>query len=490
MLRLSAIAICGALLTTISSTAAAQVTLVERVRVQGGFLTEQRPAPQPRIDDWHIGVLPEIALVAATPRSEVSVGYGFSGALHTSYPNQIAHTLSLNGRFELSPRTTLLTNAFLSKSTLTNLLLTTPTTQSPTTLLPTGTSTDTVTSTVGEALSYEVSPRVRAEQHATATFFTTLEPAPPLDSFGGLVGGSIERVWERDAIGPEATVGYSLIRAAPPFRDQDFILGNAGPHWRHDWSQRVSTLVAVGAAGLVSPDGSAQSFTPFARGSFLYTIDTDLGWSLTASTGVTPNPLTGQAIQAHQAALHAFAPISTEARLYGAATIGYLRGALVDLSGDNDQSFHSANSDLELIWRPNDRIEVFGRYTFLAQIMDDASAVGLPSFLRDSFLVGFGLSSRPPELAAGRGRAGVGEGAGLPQRVDRGDAGAGGRDASAPDGDERRERPPAGVNGTRWSEPAPAEPAENEPRPANEQRPASEQPPGNGPRREGSSPRR
>ena len=484
MLRSAAIAICGALLTTISSTAVAQVALVERVRVQGGFLTEQRPAPQQRLDDWHIGVLPEISLVAVTPRSEVSVGYGFSGALHSSYPNQIAHSLSLNGRFELSQRTTLLTNAFLSKSTLTNLLLTTPTAQSPTTLLPTGTSTDTVTSTVGEGLSYEVSQRVRAEQHATATFFTTLEPAPPLDSFGGLVGGSIERVWEKDAIGPEATVGYSLIRAAPPFRNQDFILGNAGPHWRHDWSRSISTLVAVGAAGLVSPNGSAQTVVaPFARGSFLYTIDTDLGWSLTASTGVTPNPLTGQVIEAHQVALHAFAPISTAARLYGAATLGYLRGTLVSLTGNSDQGFHSANSDVELIWRPNDVIEVFGRYTFLAQIMDDTSAVGLPSFLRDSFLVGFGLSSRPPDLAAGRGRGRAGVGEGFPQRVDRGDAAGADRDVDAPDGEERRERPPAGVNGTRWVEPVPEEPTDEGQRRQNERRPANE------PRREGASPR-
>ncbi len=480
---------------TLSSTAAAQVALVERVRIQGGFLTEKRPAPQERLDDWHIGILPEIALVATTARSEVSVGYGFAGTLHTTYPNQIAHTLSLNGRFELSPRTTLLTNAFLSKTTMTNLLLTTPTTQSPTALLPTGTSTDIVNSTVGQALAHELTDHVRVEQNASATFFTALEPAPPLDSFGGQLGGSIERVWERDAIGPEATVGYSLIRAAPPFRDQDFILVNGGPHWRRDWSRTISTNVAAGVAGLISPDGSAENVVaPFARGAFLYTIEPGLGWSFTATTGVTPNPLTGQAIRAHQGVFNAFAPISTEAQLYAAATIGYLRGSLVDLAGTFDQSFHSANTDVELVWRPTPIVEVFARYTFLAQIMDDTSAVGLPSFLRDSFLVGFGLSSRPPDPTAGRGRAGIGDGEGFGQRVDQGDA-PGGRDDEAPDAQERRERPPEGVSGTRWIFTTPARPAEDEDEPRNQltprpavpapqQRPNDLRPPQNQPRRQ------
>lgn len=451
-------------MTTLSSTATAQVALVERVRVQGGFLTEQRPAPQERIDDWHVGVLPEIALVSTTQRSEVSVGYAFSGAMHTTYPNQIAHSLSLNGRFELSSRTTLLTSAFVSKTTLTNLLLTQPAAQSPTTLLPTGTSTDIVTATVGQGIAHELTPHVRVEQHTTGTFFTALEPAPPMDSFAGLLGGSIERVWERDAVGPEASIGYSMVRAAPPFRNQDVILGNAGPHWRRDWSATVSTLFAAGVSGLVSPNGSADSvIAPFARGSLLYTVETNLGWSLTASTGVTPNPLTGQAIQAHQAVLRAFAPISTEADLYGAATVGYLRGALIDLAGDNDQGFHAANSDLEILWRPTDVLEVFGRYTFLAQIMDDTATVALPSFLRDSFLVGFSLSS--PDFAARRrqGRGGVGEASDFPQRVDRADApGAGRDDNNGPDAEQRRERAPEGVNGTRWITTTPARPPEDQ----------------------------
>jgi hypothetical protein len=474
MLRSWAIAICcGALVSTLSPVAFAQVALVERVRVQGGFLTEKRPAPQERLDDWHAGVIPELSLVSISPRTAVSVTYGFSGALHTTYPNQIGHSLTLDGRFDLSPRTTLITSAFLSKSTLTNRLLTQPVAGTPTTLLPTGSSTDTVTATVGQGLAYEVSPNVRAEQHTSGTFFTALEPAPPLDSFAVVLGGSVERVWERDAVGPEASIGYSAIRAAPPFPDQDFILGNAGPHWRHDWSRTISTLVAGGAATLVSPNGSAETvIAPFARGSFLYTIDTGLGWSVTASTGVTPNPLTGQAIQAHQAAFNAFAPISTAHQIYASATVGYLRGALVDLAGSTDQGFHAANADIEIAWRPSDRVQIFGRYTFLAQIVDDASSpnVALPSFLRDSFLVGFSLSSHPPDIGAGRrgrGRAGVGEGTQFPQRVDRADGarggGGGGGDENAPDA-ERRPRPPEGVNGTRWITTTPARPPEDQDR--------------------------
>lgn len=457
MLRSCAIAIFGAFVTTLSSTAAAQVSLLERVRVQGGFLTEQRPAPQERLDDWHIGVLPEITLASVTPTSELSLTYGFSGVFHTTYPNQTAHSLSLNGRFELSRRTVLVTSAFVSKTTLTNLLLTQPASRSPTTLLPMGTSTDVVTSTVGQGLAHEASPYVRLEQHATATFFTSLPPAAPMDSFAGTVGGSAERVWERDAIGPEASVGYSIVRAAPPFPNQDFILFNGGPHWRHDWSRSLSSLVAGGVSGLVSPNGSAQSvIAPFGRGSLLYTLESGASATLNVSTGITPNPLTGQAIRAHQASLRIFVPISRDADIYAAGTIGYMRGGLIDLRRDNDQTFHSANSDLELTWRPTEVVEIYGRYTFLAQIMDDASAVNaLPSFLRDSFLVGVALASHPADYASrrrARGRIGPREdGSQFPQRVDRADAPGGGRNEDRPDADEqRRERPPEGVNGTRW----------------------------------------
>lgn len=494
MYRPCAIAICGAALaTTLSSTAAAQVTLAPRVRVQGGFIAEQRPAPREGIDNWHVGILPDIVLTSRTARSEVSVGYEFSAALHTEYPSQIAHTLFLNGRFELSPRTTLLTNAFVSKTTMTNLLLTTPTTQSPTALLPTGTGTDLVLSTVGQALSHELSPFVRIGQRTSATFFTALAPAPPIDSFGGQLGTSIERVWERDAVGAEASVGYSLVRAAPPFRNQDFVLADGGPRWRRDWSRTISTTVAGGVAGLVSPNGSSDTVVaPFARGSFLYNIGPGLGWSFTASTGVTPNPLTGQAIRAHQGAFQAFSPISEPARLYGAATIGYLRGTLVELSGRGDQSFHSANAGVELIWRPTERIEVFGRYTFLAQIMDDMRFSALPSFLRDSILVGVGLSSHPSDLSAGRGRsrAGVGEGPGFGQRVDRGDV-PGARDEDGTDApQERRERPLESSGGARWNQTSPAGPGDDEdeqpdqlaPRPSGPL-PSEPRAPGNGPRR-------
>src|SRR5262249_51800450 len=152
-------------------------------------------------------------------------------------------------------------------------------------------STDIVTAGVNQGIGHEVTENVRAEQHVAGTYFTTLAPAPPLDSFAGTLGGSMERVWEHDAVGPEATVGYSLIRAAPPFRDQDFILGNAAPHWRRDWSRSVSTLLAAGVAGLVSPNGSAESvIAPFARGSLLYTVEDQTGFSLNVSTSVTPNP--------------------------------------------------------------------------------------------------------------------------------------------------------------------------------------------------------
>lgn len=464
MPRSTALAICAALVTTLSSTASAQLSLVERVGLQDGLIVERRLPTEERRIDWQASLMPGISLVSITPRSELSVGYLLRGTLHAVGSSELAHSFLHNGRFELSPRTALFTSAVVTNTTLTNYLLTEPTSRLPTTLFPIGTSPSVLTGNVVEGLAHELGPRVRAEQLATGTFFRALAPAPPLDSFSAVLHGSVERVWERDAVGPEASVGFGLVRAAPPFQDQDYGFGDAGLHWRHDWSWTVSTLVAGGVAALVTPDGSAAPLVaPFAHGSLLYTLDVDAGLTLTASTGVTPNPLTGQALAAHRGSLRGAAPISRHARLYASATVGYLRGSLIDATGDEGRGFHAASSDLEIVWWPAPTVGAFGRYTFNVQLADDRTGP-LPSFMRDTFLAGFTLWSRPPEAAGQRGgmRGGSGDGVQFPQRVDRADGAAGRFEGDGADDQPRpSERPPEGVNGTRWNPATPARPTQS-----------------------------
>jgi hypothetical protein len=462
MVRASAVAICGALV-TLASNAGAQLALVERVRVQGGYIAETRPTPRSRVDDVHVGAIPELSLLWGAPTTQLSLTYAFTGTLHSEYASEIANHLSLQGAFEVSRRTTLVLTGTAAQTTLNNLLLSQPASASSTGLFPTG-GTTLLTANVGEGISHELSPRVRFEQQATASVFKTLDPSPPLESFNGILGGGIERVWRNDGLGAEGSVGYAIVRTAPPTPEQKFITGTLAPRWRHDWSRSVSSLVAAGGNALVSPVASTKPLVaPFARASLGYAVG-DSTFDLLASTGVTPNPLTGQTVQAHQVSLHVVTPLSMHARLFVAGSAGYVHGTLIDrINLGNDNEFNSALSDLELVWQAAPLVQVYARYTFIAQV-GDTNALGFnPSFVRQSFLIGVAISSRPVDGVAGRGGGGAGGvRTRLPQRVDRTDGVTGPRDDNAPDVDEQRRPPPEGVGGSRWTRPAPAGPPQDE----------------------------
>lgn len=423
MSRAGAIAICGALLTFAPSAAAQELT--ERLRIQGGYITEARPSPTPRTNDLWIGAVPELALLWTNRNVSLNLSYQLTGALHSlAGATELANRVALVSQTELSRRTTLLLSGEAAQTTFSNLLVSRAPTDNTVALFP-APGNRTITARVLQGLAYEVSPRLRLQQLADAGVVTTLPPAPPLDTFTANVSLGADYIFPNDAVGAEVRATYANTQTVPPALDQQFVLLTAAPRWRHDWSQSINTSLSAGATAVLSPDQrTSATVVPFGRAAVLYTYDLVTSIELSYATGAQPSPLTGQMLRSDQVRLTGYTPISEKARVNLAASVGYLRGRLVDLtSSGNDQSFEAGLADVDVTWQPtrSGLVQLFARYQVQAQV-GEVNQLGLnPSFIRDVFLVGVQLSSRPPVVGRGGGVYGEPITRTLPQRVDQGD---------------------------------------------------------------------
>lgn len=410
----------------LASNAAAQSVVTERLRIQGGYITEVRPAPAPRMNDLWFGAVPELGILWAKRNMLLNVTYQLTGAVHSlAGATEVANRLTLASQIDLSRRATLLLSAEAAQTSFSNLLVSRSPTENVVALFPAA-GNRTLMARAFQGLGYELSPRMRLEQSTEAGVVTLLAPAPPLDTFIANESVAIERVWPSDAVGAELRATYANTQATPPVRDQQFVLLTAAPRWRHDWTRAISTTVTGGSTLLVSPDARTKPMvTRFGRASALYTHDLATTLELSVSTGVVPSPLTGQIFHSDQVRLQGFAPISQRARLFLAMSLGYVRGRFVDLTAAGiAPSFEAGLGDADLTWQPSPAgwAQLFARYQVMAQV-GDMSALGLnPSFIRDLFLVGVQFASRPPSVATSAGAA-PGEivPRRFPQRVDRSD---------------------------------------------------------------------
>ncbi|MDF2694673.1 MAG: hypothetical protein K0S65_3056 [Labilithrix sp.] len=398
MVRARAVAICVALL-AMAPSARAQPHIVERLRLQGGVITEKHPPPNPRIEDLWVSAVPELSATWLTPRATINITYSLTGALHSlGSASEIANRLVLTSAYELSNRTNLLLSAEGAQTTASNFLIQRPAADSPIALYPAA-GTRFLTGRFSQGLRHELSPVLTASQEASVLTTTTLAPAPPLDTFVATLSGGIERSWRNDALGAELRGGYAQTRATPPTPSAEVFTITAAPRWRHDWSRSLSSSAAAGATYLFSPDPNTDTVVaPFGQANLLYSIDpTEL--DLAYSIGVFPSPLTGQILRSQQVVLHARTPISEHHRVYIGGSIGYLRATLLDLvSTANDQSFHAFFSDIDLTWQATSRVQIFGRYQTITQLADINAAGVNPSFIRDAVIVGVQLSSEGAQI--------------------------------------------------------------------------------------------
>jgi hypothetical protein len=406
----------GAALLAVSGRGGAQTVLTERLRLQGGYLTEQRASPAPRMEDVWASAIPQLNLMIMRPKAVFSVTYQLTAGLHSfAGMSELANWLSLTGDFDLSPRTRLLLSAEATQSTLANYLLTQPPGTVSVGLYPAAANRF-LNARVSQGILHELTPRVRVEQTADASAFTTLAPTPPLESFVANLGGGIERTMSpQDAVGAELRAGFGAVRATPPTPDQQFGTLTAGPRWRRDWTASLSSLVAGGATAVVALNrAEAPIVGPYVRASLLYTWEPRTIEAV-YTTGITPSILTGQLVRNHAGLLRATTPLSEHHRITLQGSVGYQWADLVDMRNQgNDLRFEAMLAEVEVAWQASPFVQLFSRYQFMAQLGETNARGVNPSFLRDFFLVGVQLSSRP----AGAQQAVQ---SGFPQRVDRAD---------------------------------------------------------------------
>jgi hypothetical protein len=404
MVRPRVVAICSTALSLglclgLETEASAQPKIVERLRLQGGYITEQRPAPSERIEDFWVGAVPELSATWLTPRATVNLTYSITGALHSlGSASEIANRLILTSAYELTNRTAVLLSAEAAQTTASNFLIQRAAADSAIALYPSA-GTRFITARLAQGLRHELTPVLVASQDSSVLTTTTLAPAPPLDTFVAGVGVGLERLWLNDAVGFDLRGGYALTRAVLPTPSAEVFTVTAAPHWRHDWTRSLSSSLGAGATYLFSPDpGRDPVIAPYGQASALYIVDPtqiDLNYSI----GVFPSPLTGQILRSQQVVLHVMTPISEHHRVFLGGSLGYLRASLLDLiSSTNDQSFNAFFSDIDVTWQASAHVQVFGRYQTIAQLADVNLAGVNPSFIRDAVIFGVQLTSDPFQL--------------------------------------------------------------------------------------------
>jgi hypothetical protein len=407
------VAFFGALV-AMPATAAAQDIVSERLRVQGGFTHEDLGA-RAGLDDVWLGATPELSVMFARPRTIAQVTYGLTGTVHTQLPFELANRLTLGVSHEVSKTTLVFGSTEVFQTSLTNLLVSRPAAQTELAVLPAADSRF-VGFRATEGLSWEASPRVRIGQGLDATMVSYLGSAPARNYLAN-ASVNADRTWKLDAIGVEARGGYASNQVTARVT-QKIVTATLGPRWRHDFSARLSTFAAVGGTLILSPDpGTGVVLASAARGSLLYTV-VSARLDLTAVSGAEPNILTGQILRIDQVSLRVSFPISERHRVFGGASVGYLRGGPLrvrraELSGD----FQGVLADADLTWLPLESLEVFARYQVYDQIADStadpARPVSNPSLVRNSAIIGIRFFSQPIDRTL-RLRE--------PQRVDRSDA--------------------------------------------------------------------
>jgi hypothetical protein len=403
-----AFAICGALL-LLPGSAAAQ--LVERLRLQGGYTHLNQNSPP---DDEWVGAVPELAYLWAHPRYDLRLTYSLTIAAHTTIAAEISNRVGLASDFTLSKRTVLLLSAEAAQTSVENELVARPAQAATLAALPPP-NTRFLTFNLSQGITYEVSPVTRFNEGVTATETRTLTGPVDFDNLFTTAVLGIERAWKKDAIGVDFRGGYARTHAEPQPVQQFFNVGLA-PRWRHDINASLTASVSTGASLVFSTDDNTKpKVSPYIEASLFYFWQ-EATFELVYTTGLVPNQLTAQLLQADSITLHANAPLSNRHHILGGASVGYTHGHIVDLRRDvvnPAPDYNQVAADVGVTWQVSNVVGLFARYQFLDLVTDEnAAGVATPPTLRNAVIVGVQLSSRD-------------EGAPVvtrfPQRVDRGD---------------------------------------------------------------------
>jgi hypothetical protein len=428
MARTRVVASCAALLTILGATSAtrrahAQTTLTERLRVQGIYSTQTGTVPP---TDIAAQAVPELSLLDVSKRSQVRATYTFAITAHSTLPADISNRLVVTSAFDLSKRTSFLLGAEAGHTTVTNSLILRNPANAPTSAVPIGIG-QIFTSRLSEGVSWEASSRMRFTQLADATYISTIDAPPNLsvEAYLANLVLSLDRVWPTDAIGVDLRGGYAESHVAPLPRSRLVPIGLT-PHWRHDISRTLTSLVVGGGTVVLSPDPDTKRLVaPFGQGTLSYLLD-DSTFDLTASIGTTANALTAQLLNAEQATFRTTTTLSNAHHVVASAGVGYTHGTVIELRRNivPQPPFDAFIADAGVSWSPTLAVDLFTRYQFVDQIT--ASGVGLtatPALQRHAVIIGIQISARPDPVRVPTR---------FPQRVDRGDASVGTSSGTTP----------------------------------------------------------
>jgi hypothetical protein len=405
--------LCGAVVASATWTApCAAGDFVPAIRVQTGVTAVRSPGNDS--NDYFVSASPELGYYDGTERLSVGVIYSFTGSLNTFLPNALANSLTLTTAYDVTPTTRLLLGADALQSSIGNYLLVRKTAATRIGGV-TGLNTQLLALTATQGLSHELTSNLRLNQSLTGNYVTSLDPDIKLNNYIGTLVLGVSRSWEFDALGGELTVQYAKTFFPPLV--STIATAALGPTWDHDWSRTISTSATVSGAIAVSPDRNTKArATPAGAVTALYTTDGS-GVELSYQYGFSPNLLLGTLLEAHQATLRAFTPLSDEYRVVVSAGAGYLRAKTLDLrtNGAADTEFEAVLHDADITWGVTDYLSLFLRYQFIGQTAGTGGlGVGTPALVRHGGIFGIELVAQRPERAKIQTR--------FPQRVDKTDA--------------------------------------------------------------------
>jgi hypothetical protein len=342
--------------------------------------------------------------------------YSYNLYFQSRSASSSSNRLEYGGFFDLSPRVSLLVGAAAVQSNRYSAILFMPPGAGTVNALPSDAGAF-LSASADETVSVDLSPDWRTYETARVAVQTPLFDTVSSKTVapGGLVG--IERTFERNAVGAEARVAYSIIEGSvrpdgTVLGVQRQIIGTGVALWRHDWSQAFTSRVEAGALRLQRLNTGRGFWHPTGTAALTYTMglgEAELSYSHTA----TNNPLMGQTLLLDTVTLRGGIPLTKKGDVVVAAASGYKGGQLLDEYTNAQVRVDALLADVGIGWQvaPSWLLALRAQHF---QQWSDARVQRLPvSYSRNSILASVTFQLPPDKEMPQAYRA--------PRRVDRTD---------------------------------------------------------------------
>jgi hypothetical protein len=331
-----------------------------------------------------------------------------------SEANSYSNAAAWDGSFSLSRRTDMVLGATVTQGRLNTLSTLGSAQASQATATQTG-GVSFVSPALQESLSSNLSPLWRLTQGLGASYYSPIQGSRGAHTRQANLTLSLERVFKLDAVGAEGRVGYAA---------SDVLSRDGSP----SKPQLITAAAARYVRAVRATDGKGAVSGPTALAALRY--GTEAGSAeLSYRRNVAPNLLIGQLFYSDVVSLNGGMPLWKESHFFGAASIGYQHGRLIDANlGRQAGVIDVMLGDVSISYVPTDSMSVSARYQHFRQTTGDIdpeiSRLNAASFTRNIFQATITFIYPPLPAAS---RASTYE---ISQRVDqgKGDSGSSGGD--------------------------------------------------------------